>query len=498
MERSQHIINRQSLEVDFRCPGQGKGMQDRVAAVYYQQILPQLGNLFDDFSNGRDALRISVLSVDCGEIPEADWEEMLAKKVLSLVRKELQSYGRPTTGREEQHNRPEWDPQWAEDFIHFLTKGKFQWESRKETIPDFEKRFKPESAFLDELTQVLHVSADAMNRLFHYFSADFIHRLCEAFVARISSDDLAYIVFLKQTGVNRGILSRSIIRAYGAAFSNPATEPMTFSIILTSVMWPAMDTASKMKIAQRVNSLLERKPKFMASLLPLVREEFPALADTFQLDERIKPHPEEPVRADNRNLDHQAVQRPTETIGGDSSGIERLSFDTADAESFYLSNAGLVLVHPFIEPLMQHVGLIGDEIPFSLENRAQAAILLQYLVYASPALEESMLVLNKVLSGVYPESFVNPDGFEWSPSVKQECEDVLHSVIAHWEVLRNTSVDGLRETFLQREGKLTRRADSWLLQVDSRGVDVLMASLPWSIGIIKLPWMDRMLYVEWI
>ena len=498
MDRSQHIIYKQSLEVDFRRPGQGKGMQDRVTAVYHQRILPQLANLFDDFSAESEALTIPVLSIDCGELSEANWEEMLTKNVLNLVRKELQSHRSPAVDREEWDNREMQDLQWTEDFIHFLKKGKFQWESRKEAISDFEKRLKPIPAFLDELAKVLHASADATDRLFHYFSVDFIHRLCDAFVARISVDDAAYIAFLQQTGVNPTILSKSVVKAYANAFGNPSTESTPFSVILTSLVWPAMDTTNRTRVLQRAHSFLKKKPKFAATLLPWTRDEFPELPDAFQPDERVKRDRVEPVHASNGNLDHQTIQGTTEAANGNSNADERLSFERADAASFYLSNAGLVLVHPFIEPLMQHVGLIGDEISFSAENSAQAALLLHHLVYASPAPDESMLALNKVLSGLHPESFINPDGFEWTPLVEQECEDVLHSIITHWEVLRNTSVDGLRETFLQREGKLTRRADSWLLQVGSRGVDVLLASLPWSIGIIKLPWMDRILYVEWI
>lgn len=486
MDRSQHIIYKQSLAVDFRRPGQGKGMQDRVAAVYHQRILPQLATLFDDFNAEPEALTIPVLSIDCGELPEANWEEMLTKHVLNLVRKELQSHRSPAVNREK------------EDFIHFLKKGKFQWESRKEAIPDIEKRLKPEPAFLDELAKVLHASADATERLFHYFSVDFIHRLCDAFVARISVDEAAYIAFLLQTGVNPSILSKSVVKAYADAFGNPVRESTPFSVILTSLVWSAMDTANQTKVVQRARSFQKKKPKFVAALVPWIRDEFPALTDAFQPDKPIKPDRVEPVHASNGNLDHPTTQRTTETTKGDRNADERQSFEHADAASFYLSNAGLVLVYPFIEPLMQHVGLIGDDIPFSAENKGQAALLLHHLVYASPAPQESMLALNKVLSGLHPESFVNPDGLEWAPLVEQECEDVLHSIITHWEVLRNTSIDGLRETFLQREGKLTRRADSWLLQVDSRGVDVLLASLPWSIGIIKLPWMDRMLYVEWI
>jgi len=73
----------------------------------------------------------------------------------------------------------------------------------------------------------------------------------------------------------------------------------------------------------------------------------------------------------------------------------------------------------------------------------------------------------------------------------------LIAVINHWEVLKNTSADGLREAFLQRRGKLSRVDGGWLMQVEQRAIDVLLNKLPWGISIIKLPWMNEMLFVEW-
>jgi hypothetical protein len=52
---------------------------------------------------------------------------------------------------------------------------------------------------------------------------------------------------------------------------------------------------------------------------------------------------------------------------------------------------------------------------------------------------------------------------------------------------------------LLRPGKLIRKEDGdWLLQVESRTFDVLLEHLPWGISMIKLPWMKKMLWVEWI
>jgi hypothetical protein len=61
----------------------------------------------------------------------------------------------------------------------------------------------------------------------------------------------------------------------------------------------------------------------------------------------------------------------------------------------------------------------------------------------------------------------------------------------------NKTVEGLQKSFLQREGKLVRQDKDWILQVEQKPFDMVLASLPWSIGIIKNTWMEGMLWVEW-
>jgi hypothetical protein len=64
-------------------------------------------------------------------------------------------------------------------------------------------------------------------------------------------------------------------------------------------------------------------------------------------------------------------------------------------------------------------------------------------------------------------------------------------------VLGETSIDGLRHTFLQRRGVLRDAGHAWNLQVEPAAFDVLLASLPWTFGIVRLPWMTRPIFIEW-
>jgi len=55
----------------------------------------------------------------------------------------------------------------------------------------------------------------------------------------------------------------------------------------------------------------------------------------------------------------------------------------------------------------------------------------------------------------------------------------------------------LRGSFFVRPGKLSRRGSDDLLQVEARSYDLLLDRLPWGIGLIQLPWMKSILWVEW-
>jgi hypothetical protein len=75
---------------------------------------------------------------------------------------------------------------------------------------------------------------------------------------------------------------------------------------------------------------------------------------------------------------------------------------------------------------------------------------------------------------------------------------VLNGVMANWDKLKNTSIEGLRQTFLQRTGRITFNEDKWILNVEHKGYDVLLQTLPWPIGTIKTKFMNIPLHTEWI
>ncbi len=84
-----------------------------------------------------------------------------------------------------------------------------------------------------------------------------------------------------------------------------------------------------------------------------------------------------------------------------------------------------------------------------------------------------------------------------SDEEKQLVDGLLSSVIQQWSILKNTSIAGLRETFLQREGKLEIEEEANMLYVEAKSFDMLLDHIPWTISKLKFSWMKKVILVQW-
>jgi hypothetical protein len=182
------------------------------------------------------------------------------------------------------------------------------------------------------------------------------------------------------------------------------------------------------------------------------------------------------------------------------------SLSEAFAEGLYIANAGLVLFNPFLPRFFERLGLLtpaadDDGAPSiqGLEARSRAVHLLQWLVDGRLETPEPDLALNKVLAGIDLSAPILP-GHAASDDDLAIAQGLLEAVIQHWPPLANTSLAGLRETFLLREGRLelpTMEINQWTLVVQRRTVDILMNQMPWPLSPVRHRWMPAPLFVDW-
>lgn len=161
-----------------------------------------------------------------------------------------------------------------------------------------------------------------------------------------------------------------------------------------------------------------------------------------------------------------------------------------------INNAGLVLCQGFISELFNRLGLIEGDQFVSQDAQCCAVHYLQYLATGKSNTTDHSLRLNKMLCGV---PFSVP--VEQNIEVNVEKADVLNSLIEalvnYWPAIGISSVDGFRSNWLVRDGTLTETENRWDLLVEKRSYDILLQRFPMSYSLIKLPWMNKSIYVTW-
>jgi hypothetical protein len=162
----------------------------------------------------------------------------------------------------------------------------------------------------------------------------------------------------------------------------------------------------------------------------------------------------------------------------------------------YVANAGLVLLAAYLPRLFTRLQLASTSALASPEAAQRAVHLTQWLVDGRSDAPEHELPLNKLLCGL---ALKTPAVRAAEPTAHEQATalQMLHAVIAHWKALGQTSVQGLRSTFLQREGRLVLDGDCWRLLVEPRAFDMLLDRLPWGFATVRLPWMERVIHVDW-
>ncbi len=173
---------------------------------------------------------------------------------------------------------------------------------------------------------------------------------------------------------------------------------------------------------------------------------------------------------------------------------KKIDWLQTDHESIIIYNAGIVLLQPFISTLFNELHILSEDRK-TITDKQKACALLSVLA-GDEDQDEIYYPLYKLLCAV-PMHEVIDSNVELTTKEREECFHLLQQVIVHWPALKQSSVPSLQQTFLQRMGKLSKKEDKWLLQVEQRTEDVLLQYLPWSYSIIRYPWMKQALFTEW-
>lgn len=169
--------------------------------------------------------------------------------------------------------------------------------------------------------------------------------------------------------------------------------------------------------------------------------------------------------------------------------------DLIQNDGQYVQNAGLILIHPFIKAFFEHCDLIDPKTQ-QLIDPELCAHLLHYIATGKTNAPEYDMVFEKFLCNIPMNQTINKH-IKLSRKHKTQAKNVIESVQHNWNPMKKSSVALLQNEFFQRSGKLVVTDHDYTLTVERKAQDILLDKLGWGLGLIKLPWKEKFIFVNW-
>jgi hypothetical protein len=465
-----HTIQKQVLQVRMNDPEDGFSFRSRLGEIYYDMILPRLELLFDEVGHNRQ-VRIDRLEINIGEIDKNNWEVDLVEKIIKQLRNEVQlvqtKLQQNDTPSVKYHPQAGNSNELEEWLLDYLRSGKLPWfvDANYQLVEAVKHVSLTGNLLADFIDFLQQANTQQLTRFVYLFEVDRVDKILQVAAAPRNSDLLKFFLINKASLI----------------FYLQKMQIYSFNI-------------NKLIYLPLVLSLRQNEEKAIASFLFW----FCKMVGT----ECSRPYVR--VKEEIRHLIvHDLVEQISDLEYGEQTGIktnqQSKPYNNKSGEEFYIKNAGLILLHPFLLQLFKAVGLVENNVFKRSSDQHYAVLITQYLVTGEIFFHEHEMLLNKILCGMDADEPL-PNSFIFGEREKAEADQLLQTIIDKWMmngVRVNNSVDGFRSSFLNRAGKLEKKNDDWKLVVEQEPFDLVLASLPWSIGVIKNSWMKGMLWADW-
>ncbi|MCB0725948.1 MAG: hypothetical protein KDD00_00680 [Ignavibacteriae bacterium] len=472
-----HIIEKQFVEFIVKGAGDAFNFRNELEEVCKNDLIPEIEKLFDSIAPGDKLIRIENLEIDAGIIATEKWKTEFINNVLHDISDKIEilkdnsAVNTDLSGSEinEKENN-------LGTILFFLENGSLPWYSGIKNnselsglIDDFINM--GDEAHYKKLKELLRLNKRALDRLVSQFDEKDMNSLTE-------------VLFPGKFNVSMSDLIKSVLNSM--EMDDGKRKKIFYS------NW--FDTLLNLRVDQNDQLLLKKLAQGISRYLKV--EEPPGLNDLFrsELSGHLKKlnYSDDDINRIDTDLSDKKISEANFNI----QKTDRNS-DPDNLSEWYVTNCGLVIIHPFLLTLFEKTGYVENRSWISKDHQQRAIVLCQYLITGKEEYPEFLLMFNKVLCG-YDIFESLPSDIRLSEFEKNEASEMLESVTGHWSALKNTTIEGLRETFLKRSGKLSKLNDEWHLKVEEKTADILMNKLPWGISVIKFPWMDRMLKTEWL
>jgi hypothetical protein len=453
-----HLVNQ--LRIEIRCPSEEQALQLRhnFGLVLQQQVEVVIDRVCSRYISDNEWIRLDKLELDLGtfsaytfyqsfaEVFSGKFEEALVHKIASISSVE----------RNESIQRSH-----VELLQYFLLSGTMPWWADEQSVDINAIAAEQMQQHRDQLRSFL---------LRNRFNENLWSRIVLQLRADIRSEIIATVPALFEiVQVYKTWIDMVVKRNIAQASIRDGQDILLTDIVLEH--FPALSAVTSSNPVPRIfekslsriflNASLKDLHDITAALPVIIRETEPTLAEPLPAEGNLQVADTVPV-----------------------------------AEKYISKCAGAVLLAQFLRPFFQKLDLLDGIAWKSKAAQYKGVQLIRFLCTGEQYTPEYSLVLEKLLCGIPIEEPVPLDASLQQDEL-DEAQVLLQAIIEHWQALRNTSIDGLRNSFLMRDGSLSRSDVHWLLQVERKTMDVLLEKIPWGYTTITLPWNNYLIYVEW-
>ncbi len=481
-----HLLEKHHIDIACSTQETAKLLQDEIGDVFKHNLYSKLDALLNRYDVPDGVWKIDKLQVSIPNLTLSNWKNDVVNSTLTQVEAFLKS-------NQPKHSQPKNDhpnyqvlskeKAYQHLLLEYLTQGKL-----------------PPNAITTDLNQIFNtvtIDDSFLNLLFEKIKDDF--ELLKTFALRmiLNLPDELITDFSSTLGISKDLNELELLLK---------KQPKPSRQFVIYLFWIAhvkrkysnlnsIDAAKNtLKVAQSYFNLSKEEVLRLAKFWKLEEQQkrFGALSAEFDQLIKLAFTTETTVNNENKTTSQDEIDAILDALQGNNSGKQK-----STQTYVYVENAGLVILNPFIVPLFKKLNYLNGNEWKQDSFRHRAVLLLHYLVYGETKTYETELLLNKLLCGINFSDTVKTD-WEITNAEKEQCQELLESVISHWAILKNTSVKTLQESFLQRNAKLIEHEkNKYDIIVEKQSIDVLLDHLPWGIGMVKTPWMDNYLTCQW-
>ncbi|WP_340112884.1 contractile injection system tape measure protein [Maribellus mangrovi] len=507
MNADRHIIDKVFLDIDAISEKEAYWLKDHISSFLNDQVFPGLEQLFNDVGADDNILRFEQIDLDISlhnwdnpdalriEIKNQLKQEMAIAAIIKRYPVNGENKGSNGISEYHQVNKISGEQNLQSIFLFFLKKGHLPWYGQKSDIDQLlsEKEWTKglqQERFVSEVKQLLKSDETVLERFVLQLPVRNIMQFINSFEAYDLTLDPGWNTFVESLGASLRSQFISVLLKIGMQQSALKWKPDLICFYAAYLS----ENYSEKSIDEQIHLLGDTLKKISRDTRFLL-----AKKDSEKVSDLL-------TQRDRNRLTEKGVtkQKGGKTEKNSTINSNENSFTTEkeplffekDAGDIAVQNAGQVLFHPFLKLFFQQFNWLDEAGNIKDHDRLKAVQALHYCSTGNDQYFEGDMVLEKFLCEV-PLQTTLPASSLLNESIKKEADNMLGELIKKWPALKNTSPDGLREMFVQRNGKLIQKDRNFKLIIERKTQDILLEKLQWNISIIKLPWKKELIIVEW-